>query len=179
LNDDDPTKDVKLLHHAECYPNESSPLIDTASTLGGRARSPPTPAPSFIPVGHISLDSESPEPGLCDPSQGIYAITSFYISRALQGGGLGRAAMDAVEEMGSREPLCAKALSLDTLAKEISNDTKFWEWAGLEPPKITNQEWYERRGYKVFRTGASVYVEESKDLQAYDMRCVFMRKSIV
>lgn len=73
---------------------------------------------SFIPIGHISLDSESPNPDQADASKGLYCITKFYISRAIQGSGLGSAAMDAIEDQAVNEPWCAKILSLDTLVKE-------------------------------------------------------------
>jgi GNAT superfamily N-acetyltransferase len=63
-------------------------------------------------VGHISLDAEVDDVNRAES----YKISSFYVSAALQGGGLGRAAMDAVENMAISEPLCAKWLLLSTPA---------------------------------------------------------------
>lgn len=87
-------------------------------------------------MGHISLDAESPNPDQADPSKGLYCISSFYISRAIQGGGIGRAAMDAIESGAANEPLCAKVLSLDTLSNESANMSDMWAATGLEPPVV-------------------------------------------
>jgi hypothetical protein len=46
-------------------------------------------------------------------------ITTLYISKALQGCGLGNSAMDAVEEM-ARSEIKAKDVGLDTMAKEMA-----------------------------------------------------------
>jgi hypothetical protein len=102
-----------LAQHRLKYPGEAASILDTATTLGGKPRIPSLQP--FIPVGHISLDAESPNPDQADPSKGLYCISSFYISRAIQGGGIGRAAMDAIESGAANEPLCAKVLSLDTV----------------------------------------------------------------
>lgn len=67
---------------------------------------------TFVPVGHISLDAQGDDVNQAE----TYKISSFYVSVALQGGGLGRAAMDAVEHMAISEPLCAKWLMLSTPA---------------------------------------------------------------
>ncbi len=108
-------------------------FIDTAAALGGKPRTPSSQ--SFIPVGHISLDAESPNPDQADASKGIYCITTFYISRALQSGGLGRAAMDVIESEAVNEPLCAKVLSLDTLANE-SAESGMWAEIGMKTPAV-------------------------------------------
>lgn len=42
----------------------------------------------------------------------------MYVSHALQNGGLGRAAMDAAEDMATRPPLNARTLVLDTVQKD-------------------------------------------------------------
>jgi GNAT superfamily N-acetyltransferase len=90
----------------------------------------------FIPVGHISLNKEYETPGYAAPAEGFYWIANFYISDALQGMGLGRAAMDAVESMAISEPLCAETLALSTLAREYVRKGERWTALGKEPPKV-------------------------------------------
>ncbi len=118
------------------YPGEGAPILDTAATLGGKPREPTSQ--SFIPVGHISLDSESPNQDQADASKGLYCITTFYVSRAIHGCGLGRAAMDAIETEAVSEPLCAKTLSLDTLANESLYDSELWAEIGTPAPSVFN-----------------------------------------
>lgn len=115
-------------------PGEAAPILDTATALGGKPRIPSSQ--SFIPVGHISLDSESPNPDQADASRGLYCITTFYISRAIQGGGLGRAAMDTIESEAVNEPLCAKILSLDTLANKCAERSEMWVEIGMKGPPV-------------------------------------------
>jgi hypothetical protein len=134
LSEDDPEKESKLEQHLSRYPGEAALILDTATALGGKPREPSSQL--FIPVGHISLDSESPNPDQADASKGLYCITTFYISRAIQGGGLGRAAMDAVESEAINEPLCAKILSLDTLANQSAITNEMWAVFKMEPPAV-------------------------------------------
>lgn len=85
------------------------------------------------------MDFYNPDPSLADPSRGIFYISTFYVSRALQGGGLGRAAMDAIEKMAVEPPLNAKVLALDTLAREQALDDDFWKDIdlNLQRPKVS------------------------------------------
>jgi GNAT superfamily N-acetyltransferase len=87
-------------------------------------------------VGHIALASESEDELVASAARGVYRISTFYVSRALQGGGLGRAAMDAVERMAVKEPLCAKVLTLDTMAREHHYDLEMWADFGMTQPKV-------------------------------------------
>ncbi|EKD15384.1 uncharacterized protein L3040_001751 [Drepanopeziza brunnea f. sp. 'multigermtubi'] len=146
LSDDDDA--AKLSRHTLRYPMESTPILDTALALGSKPRAPTSAA--FIPIGHISLDSECAFEEQADASRGTYCITSFYISAALQGSGLGRAAMDRVEREAVKEPLHAKVLTLDTLSNSSMSKETFEEM-GLPEPKMSNQDWYERRGYKAWK----------------------------
>jgi ribosomal protein S18 acetylase RimI-like enzyme len=52
------------------------------------------------------------------PTDGVYWINSLYVSTELQGMGIGRIAMDQVEKMAVSEPLYARVLALDAIAKE-------------------------------------------------------------
>jgi hypothetical protein len=95
--------------HAKAWPLEAKPIADSASSFSGKPRSP-LPARTFIPVGYISLNADSGDFGL----KASYEIAFFYVLAVLQGGGLGRPAIDDAERMGTSEPLCAKSLWLCT-----------------------------------------------------------------
>jgi hypothetical protein len=112
-------------------------LTDTAVSLFGKLRTPTSPPLSFIPVGHISVDSENDEPELADPSKGIFTITTGYVSRAIQDAGIGSAALDIVEVMATNEPLCAKVLTLDTVSKEAHGNAALWAAYEIDPPKVS------------------------------------------
>ena len=76
---------------------------------------------SFHPVGHIALDMSYPEVDKFNfdiPREGVIWIKSLYISAPLQSGGLGRAAIDALEAMATSEPLSARTLMLDTMQRD-------------------------------------------------------------
>lgn len=83
----DPDLDEKVQKHAAAYPKQATPLLDTAISLGGK----PIEATKqeFVPVGHISLNTEYEELGYTDPSPGLYFIATFWVSTALQGAGIG------------------------------------------------------------------------------------------
>lgn len=139
LPENDPQKEFKLAQHGKQHPNENLPILDTATTLAGKPRTTQRLLEPFIPVGHISLDFYNPDPSLADPSKGIFYISTFYVSRALQGIGLGRAAMDAIERMAIEPPLNAKVLALDTLAREQALDDDLWKDEDLigQRPKVS------------------------------------------
>lgn len=76
---------------------------------------------NFSPIGHIALSTSNEEarlPELYLPSQGIVWIKTLYVCHALQGEGIGRTAMDIVEEMAAKPPFSAKILALDTIYKD-------------------------------------------------------------
>ncbi|KAJ5051990.1 uncharacterized protein L3040_001751 [Drepanopeziza brunnea f. sp. 'multigermtubi'] len=58
--------------------------------------------------------------------------------------------MDRVEREAVKEPLHAKVLTLDTLSNSSMSKETFEEM-GLPEPKMSNQDWYERRGYKAWK----------------------------
>ncbi|OBT59648.1 hypothetical protein VE04_00151 [Pseudogymnoascus sp. 24MN13] len=177
LSEEDPGKETKLAQHLLKYPEDATPILDTATSLAGKPRLPSSR--SFVPVGHISLDSESPNPGQADASQGLYCITTLYISRAIHGGGLGRAALDAVESQAINEPLCAKILSLDTLANSSWNRTDIWEEMGQKKPEMSAEDWYERCGYKAWRYIEGHIQHRTDDGRVWPLDGVFMKKTVV
>lgn len=113
--------------------------MDSATAFGGKARTPTSI--SFIPVGHISLDSQYEEPYKVadhDLPKDIYWIATFYVSQALQQFGLGRAAMDSVEEMATKEPLNATMLGLSTARSVDEGNQARWAAMGRDPPKVSS-----------------------------------------
>jgi hypothetical protein len=133
----DPSKAVKITQHLKVYPSETTTLSDTALSFGGKPRLPSlSPETTFIPIGHISLDSENSDP-TCSSE---YKISTFYVSSALQGKGIGRAAMDAVERMATAEPLNAKTLWLYTSANDNYSDPEKMEAlekVGIKAPVVS------------------------------------------
>jgi GNAT superfamily N-acetyltransferase len=72
--------------------------------------------------------------GFAENEEGSYWISNFYVSRALQGSGLGRAAMDTVENLAISEPLCAKTLGLNAINKDDSDMEEKYRALGLTIP---------------------------------------------
>jgi GNAT superfamily N-acetyltransferase len=96
---------------------------------------------SFIPIGHISLDSKNPEAESIDldiPSDGVYWIKTFFVLHSLQGNGVGRAAMDEMEDMAVREPLLAKTLMLDTVERSDQLREDFAKATFGDVPKVSD-----------------------------------------
>jgi hypothetical protein len=124
-----------LAQHVKAWPLEAKPIADTATSLGGKSRTP-SPANTFIPVGHISLEADSDG----DDRTVSYGVSTFYISTVLQSGGLGGAAMDAIEHMAISQPLCAKSLWLRTVAAVQPDfrlqDFKIWVRVIYRDPEI-------------------------------------------
>ncbi|KGO42117.1 Acyl-CoA N-acyltransferase [Penicillium expansum] len=158
---------------------ENEMLQDTATTINAVPRQPTKE--SFIPIGHISLDSKNPDVEHIEldlPAVNIFWIKTFYIRRSIQGRGIGRAAMDEVEAMAVREPLLAKILMLDTVQKDDQKREEFANVTYGGIPKTINQEWYARRGYRLIKTAQDYYQDPDKNGKVWDTRTVFMRKDI-
>lgn len=171
-------------------------LEDTAVTLNAVPRQPTKE--SLFPIGHISLDSYSPDVETFDldiPSNGVFWIKTFYVDQSIQGQGIGRAAMDQVEDMAVREPLLAKTLMLDTMQKDDQKREDFaLDQFGAIPKvrgvvhfeiaqfthflQVTNEEWYARRGYQLIKTIQNHYKPVAKNGSIWDIKTVFMRKDI-
>lgn len=124
-----------LLKHSTEYPAQSTPLSDTATSLGGKPRVP-APEKSFLPVGHITLESEHADRTVADASKGLYRIATFWVSGVLQGCGLGRASMDTIEAMAINEPLNAKTLALDTAARDSPDRAEKFLAFGMVMTKV-------------------------------------------
>lgn len=59
------------------------------------------------------------------PATGAIWIKGLYVSHALQGSGLGNSAMDALEDLVTKEPLCARTIMLDTVSKKDQLNKEF------------------------------------------------------
>ncbi|KAF6803161.1 hypothetical protein CSOJ01_11076 [Colletotrichum sojae] len=158
---------------------EKEPLYDTATSIRAVARTPP--ATAFHPVGHISLDTDNPPTRrlhLPIPEDNVYWIKSLFVSYALQGAGIGRAAMDEVEASAARAPLCARVLMLDTVAKEDQHREELLAQLPGKPPAMSTQEWYARRGYRLIHKELDFYPDLDKDGKPLGRSTVFMRKDL-
>ncbi|CAM1502189.1 Fc.00g041730.m01.CDS01 [Cosmosporella sp. VM-42] len=179
VSPEDPDQDEKLRLHFELYPNDKKPLRDTGASVRGVSRTPTQS--QFYPVGHISLDAINPDVKTIEldlPSKDVYWIKTFYVSHALRANGIGRASMDAVESMAVDEPLCARTLALDTLYKEDQNNPEIGLGYYGQIQKMSNQEWYGRRGYRPIKIARDFYVTPDRKGVFWDLRTVFMRKDI-
>ncbi|KAL0940524.1 uncharacterized protein CTRU02_203287 [Colletotrichum truncatum] len=180
IDPESPEADIKLSKHITACPKEKEPLEDTATSIRATPRTPSFT--SFHPVGHISLDVDNP-PAKClnlpIPSEGVYWIKSLFVSYALHSSGIGRAAMDTVEAMAMREPLFAKVLMLDTVAKEDQHREEFLAQVSGKPPAMSTQEWYARRGYKLIWRELNFYPDFDKFGKPLGRYTVFMRRDLV
>ncbi|KAH6653007.1 hypothetical protein BKA67DRAFT_568298 [Truncatella angustata] len=171
----------RLEQHVTAYPNESIPLRDTCKQVFSRPHAPDPQASSFLPIGHISLDVSVPHPELqTSASDGVYAIMNFYVSRALHSGGIGAAALGACERMAAAD-FGAKAMTLNTVSnKECTPDNPRRIAMGkTDIPNPTVQDWYARRGYKVYQSKADAWFETDPTGKRWGVTCVFMRKELV
>ncbi|OLN86182.1 hypothetical protein CCHL11_04153 [Colletotrichum chlorophyti] len=160
---------------------ERESLADTAKSINATPRTPT--GAFFDPVGHISLDGKNPQAAhlkLPIPSEHVYWIKSLYVSTALQSSGIGRAAMDLVEDMATKPPLSAKTLMLDTISKEDQLDPVSSKVANGKLPPMPTHAWYERRGYKHIWTEPNMYgfPETDEDGNKIVRRTVILRRDL-
>lgn len=162
------------------YPKDATPLVDTASTIRAVART--APGVSFRPVGHIAVDDSQPALltyGFDIPVVGAFWIKSLYISYPLQSAGVGRAAMDAIEKLATEPPLSARHLLIDTLHREDQlNEEIALAYHGAVP-KVANQDWYARRGYRLIGEILNHYNDgEDSEGKKWDLRTVLLRRDL-
>jgi GNAT superfamily N-acetyltransferase len=120
-------------------------LIDTAETL--RAKSRNATGRSFNPIGHISLDDDDAAArtlnlDLASRADGAFWIKCLYVSTTIQGGGVGRQAMDRVEEEATEAPLDARFLLLDTYHKDMFLREDLCKAIYGEVPKVSQPSVY-------------------------------------
>ncbi|KAM5346971.1 hypothetical protein ACJ41O_009976 [Fusarium nematophilum] len=155
LSPDDPETEESLQLHLDLFPSEA-----------------------IYPVGHISLDADNVDAERLNidlPTENVYWIKTFYVSKALRSKGIGRAAMDTVESMAINKPLLAKTLALDTVQKDDARRLAY-EKTG-QVPRTVNHEWYERRGYRLIHTEPNYYPADTVGAVP-GIVTVFMRRDI-
>ncbi|KAI1128715.1 hypothetical protein F5Y10DRAFT_264905 [Nemania abortiva] len=180
LHPDHPETPSRLERHFAAYPDESKALQDTCKMILGRPHKPNPLIPVFSPVGHIALDSVTPKPELeTSLSNGILSLMNFYISTALQSLGLGGVSLKYCEEM-AKEEFGAKAITLETISNEECRVDSPRRIALKRPiPTITNQDWYSRRGYRVYASKEVAWVDVDETGKEWPTRSVFLRKDLV
>jgi hypothetical protein len=80
--------------------------------------------PSYVDTGYV------------DDEEGLYWISNFYVSRALQENGLGSAALDMIESIAIGEPLCAKVLAMNAINKDDPDRGVKHKALGIPLPKV-------------------------------------------
>ncbi|PLB47602.1 hypothetical protein P170DRAFT_437414 [Aspergillus steynii IBT 23096] len=139
------------------------------------------PTTSIIRAGHISLDaySDPPDPELSREDKSILAVQTFFVLPEYQSLRLGSRAMDLIEEIAASEPKC-RVIALTALSKRYMYEEGLqgrglWERIGMEMPRGSIQEWYEKRGYVGWKEEER-YEESLKDGGTVWLWEVFMRK---
>ncbi|KAI9148211.1 hypothetical protein HJFPF1_12038 [Paramyrothecium foliicola] len=178
---DEPRRESYHKMHIEQNPEETNELVDSSKTLLAQPCSP-TQA-KFLPIGHIALDIHDPDYykklGIEVPEHGSYWIKSLYVSHALQGQGIGGAAMNIAERMITEEPLKAVHLLLDTMHKDDQKEQLLAMGTHGNAEKIPNQVWYERRGYRLIGMASNLYTDPDPVTgKVLPCRTVFLRKDI-
>lgn len=148
-----------------------------------------TAAESSLRAGHISLDAyvDPPnDPDLVAADKSSLAFQTFFILPEYRKLGLGDAAMTRLETMARAEPYGSpncRFLTLSTLCKKyVCEEGPEWRglWArfGLDVPAFSAHEWYEKRGYVLFKEEPR-YPVTSGDGVTVKLVLVCMRKSLV
>ena len=144
-------------------------------------------SPRPIRAGHISLDSYAnpPDPELATAARTILTIQTFFILPQFRSTGLGRTCMDALESMATKLPYGSpgcKRVTLTALSRRISEEEgdqwkDVWKRLGRTRPLLTNQSWYERRGYVAWKEEErySAWTTEGEEVRF--IFC-FMRKEL-
>jgi GNAT superfamily N-acetyltransferase len=104
-------------------------------------------------VGHISLDKISND-------SSALKIADLFVLPEHRGGGIARAAFEAVEDMATTEPYGSeecKVILIDTLSRKYSEieemRLEYKQMTGTwpKPTGKTNEEWYVRMGYSTYK----------------------------
>ncbi|KAI0096667.1 hypothetical protein GGR51DRAFT_26261 [Nemania sp. FL0031] len=180
LHPDHPETPSRLEKHFAAYPDEVEPLRDTCKMILGRPHKSDPLIPLFSPVGHIGLDSVTPKPEMeTSLSNGVLSLMNFYISTALQGLGLGGVSLKYCEKM-AREEFDAKAITLETISNDECREDSPRRIAMKRPiQKVTNQDWYSRRGYRVYASKEVAWVDIDETGKEWPVRSSFLRKDLV
>ncbi|KAI8948545.1 hypothetical protein F4801DRAFT_604347 [Xylaria longipes] len=179
LHPDHPDTPSRLERHFAGHSSEVEALLDSNTMILGRPHKRDPLIPFFHPVGHIALNAVTPKPELeTSLSNGILSLVNFYISTALQSLGLGGVALECCEKM-AKEAFGAKTITLDTIAnEEVRADSPRRIALKRPTPTVTNQDWYSRRGYKVYSRKEIAWYDIDDTGKKWPVSGVFMRKDL-
>ncbi|KAI0409836.1 hypothetical protein F4802DRAFT_592720 [Xylaria palmicola] len=180
LHPNHPETPARLARHFAAHSDEVEALLDSCTMILGRPHRSDPLVPFFHPVGHIALYSVTPDPVFeASLTNGVLTLMNFYISTALQNLGLGGVALQACERIASAE-FGVKAITLETIANEECRAGSPRRIAMKRPiPTITNQDWYSRRGYKVYCRKEIAWVDIDETGHEWPVRGVYLRKDLV
>ncbi|KAI1133601.1 hypothetical protein F5Y10DRAFT_228155 [Nemania abortiva] len=175
-----PDRNALLEQYIAANPKETEPLQDTATEIRLAQRQPT--GRDFMPIGHVALDvhdvKHDAKLGL--PPNTVW-VHQLYISSALQGGGYGVATMAKVEATAAQEPMKAKWMALDTLAKEVQKEagdiSSIDVGNGNIMPITSKEEWYARQGYQTYKQGPG-YTYQAPDGHSIQLHVSYMKKRI-
>ncbi|KAK8055612.1 hypothetical protein PG993_000839 [Apiospora rasikravindrae] len=187
LDPSHPETASRLAAHKAQFPGEAAPLRDSSRSILGRPHTvhpdiaaAVTGGNSFVPVGHISLDGWHADPSLhTSAANGVYSLTTFYVSQAMQGVGIGGAAVAECERM-AKEDFGANTMTLDTISNEdVAADSPRRIALNRPIQKVTNQDWYMRRGYEVYQRRPNSWFDTDATGKQWWCTAVCLRKSLV
>ncbi|KAI0186118.1 hypothetical protein EV127DRAFT_484482 [Xylaria flabelliformis] len=180
LHPNHPDTPSRIEKHFAAYPGEVEALLDTGLTILGRPHKPDPLIPFFHPIGHIALNAINSEPELeTSLSNGVLSLVNFYISTALQGLGLGGVALEYCENM-AKEEFGVKAITLGTIANEEVRADSPRRIALKRPmPIVTNQDWYSRRGYKLYHRKEAAWVDTDETGKEWPVLGIYAQGSLI
>lgn len=141
-------------------------------------------------AGHVSLASEAEpaDPELADPrGRSVLTIARLFVLPAHRGGGIGRAAVEALERCAREEPYGSpgcRAVAVTTLSRRYYDDDesrRYYEVVSgrAAPPRGTgNEEWYARMGYVKWKD-QPLYPGDRPGFEHHKLVAAYMRKAIV
>lgn len=86
--------------------------------------------------------------------------------------------MDTVEDIAISEPLNAKILALNAINKFDPEREEKYKALGVEIPLFSNQEWYERRGYQIYKEEKKLFSKVDSTGKSWYWNAVFLKKEI-
>ncbi|PSK33429.1 E3 ubiquitin-protein ligase ubr1 [Elsinoe australis] len=175
------SKDELLAEHLRRFPKEMNPVIDTASGIGDHPREPTLK--KFVPVGHIGLEkvtaSEVAELGL---PQSCLWIKALFVSWALQGRSVSRAAMSQAEQIACCSPFNATITALECITEEFQASEwylkKQYDDVGIPRPQISNVVLYGKLGYQRYLQRSEEWLDEATGKPRGRVPLVVMRKDL-
>ncbi|KAK4161316.1 hypothetical protein QBC43DRAFT_323831 [Cladorrhinum sp. PSN259] len=139
--------------------------------------------------GHIGMLNQTSPPDLelANPDKSILHIASLFIYPEHRGGGIGRAAVEALEGWAKVEPYgspSCKWITIHTLHRGYIEDDGeewrgIWKKFGQSPPEkgTGNEDWYLRMGYVKWKE-APKYQEKFPDGTEVTLLASYLRKSL-